>query len=75
VAQKGAEKKKIQPVIARRKTPHGSGLGKKRWPVERTLSWTHQFRRLRIRFEKTAPPHRALMLLAASLICYRRLSP
>ena len=53
----------------------GSGLGKTRWPVERSLSWLHQFRRLRIRFEKTAPPHRALMLLACSLICYRRLAP
>jgi hypothetical protein len=34
----------------------------------------HQYRRLRIRFEKTAPAHRAMMLLACSLICYRRLT-
>lgn len=26
------------------------GLGKTRWVVERTLSWLHQFRRLRIRW-------------------------
>jgi transposase len=29
----------IEPHIARRKTPHGSGLGKVRWVVERTISW------------------------------------
>jgi transposase len=34
----------IKPVIARRNTEHGSGLGKLRWVVERTFSWLHQFR-------------------------------
>jgi hypothetical protein len=29
----------IEPHIPRRKTPHGSGLGKIRWVVERTISW------------------------------------
>jgi transposase len=28
----------IRPVIARRRTEHGSGLGKFRWVAERTLS-------------------------------------
>ncbi len=28
----------IEPHIAKRKTPHGSGLGKVRWVVERTIS-------------------------------------
>ncbi len=27
-----------EPHIAKRKTPHGSGLGKVRWVVERTIS-------------------------------------
>ena len=45
-------KRKIRPLLARRNTPHGSGLGKTRWVVERTLSWLHQFRRLRIRWER-----------------------
>lgn len=39
----------IEPVIGRRNTGHGSGLGKFPWPVERTISWLHQFRRLRSR--------------------------
>ncbi|GHH56311.1 transposase InsO family protein [Streptomyces candidus] len=29
----------ITPKIARRGTPHGSGLGKTRWVVERTFAW------------------------------------
>lgn len=31
----------IQAKIAKPKSPHGSGLGKERWVVERTLSWLH----------------------------------
>ena len=41
-----------EPYIAKRNTEHGSGLGVRRWVVERTLSWLHQFRRLRIRYER-----------------------
>ena len=40
--------KGIRPHIAQRGQPHGSGLGKVRWVVERTLSWLHQYRRRRI---------------------------
>jgi transposase len=39
--------------------------------VERSLSWLHQFRKLRIRDERLAAHHEALMLLACSVICYR----
>jgi transposase len=61
----------IQPVLARRNTPHGSGLGVFRWVVERTLSWLHQFRRLRIRYERRPDIHEAFMTLACALICWR----
>jgi transposase len=37
----------ITARIAKPKSPHGSGLGRERWVVERTLSWLHQYRRLR----------------------------
>ncbi|GAB1819032.1 hypothetical protein HerbRD11066_21960 [Herbidospora sp. RD11066] len=63
----------VIPVIARRGTPHGSGLGKVRWVVERTLAWLHQFKRLRVRSERQARLHHALLLLACSIICLRRL--
>jgi transposase len=32
----------IKPVIARRDTEHGSGLGTYRWVIERSLSWLHR---------------------------------
>lgn len=58
----------IRPKLARRKTAHGSGLGKRRWVVERTLSWVHSFRRLRTRFERKASLHQAFLTLAIGLI-------
>lgn len=63
----------ITPKIARRGTTHGSGLGKTRWVVERTFAWLHQFKRLRIRYEICADLHLALLQLACSIICLRRL--
>jgi transposase len=39
----------VKPIIARRGAEHGSGLGRWRWVVERTVAWLHNFRRLRIR--------------------------
>ncbi len=56
----------IATEIARRGEPHGSGLGKTGWVVERTISWVHNFRRLRIRFERLAFIHEAFMKLAAA---------
>ncbi len=61
----------IEPVIAKRNTDHGSGLGQFRWPVERTISWLHQFRRLRSRWEKLPSMHDAMLQLAAAIICFR----
>jgi transposase len=61
----------IKPVLAQRRTEHGSGLGIYRWVVERTLSWLHQFRRLRIRYERRADIHEAFLSLGCSLICLR----
>jgi transposase len=63
----------IKPVIARRSTEHGSGLGRHRWVVERTFTWLHQFRRLRIRWERDPEQHLAFLYLAAAIICWRRL--
>jgi transposase len=66
-------KRGIEPVLAKRNTEHGSGLGVYRWVVERTISWLHQFRRLRIRYERRPEIHEAFMSLACSLICWRSL--
>lgn len=58
------------PHLARRRTEHGSGLGVYRWPVERTIAWFRQFRRLRVRYERRADIHGALVLVAAIMICW-----
>jgi len=65
----------IKPVIARRRTEHGSGLGKFRWVVERTHSWLHNFRRLRIRFDRRAgrvENWRAHVRLRWQFRCFRK---
>jgi transposase len=63
----------IKPVIARRGTGHGSGLGRYRWVVERTFAWLRNFKRLLVRYERRAEMHEALLGLACCLVCYRRL--
>lgn len=63
----------IAPHLARRYTEHGSGLGVYRWVVERTLSWLHQFRRLRVRYERRDDIHEAFLHLGCALICWRSL--
>ena len=60
----------IRTAIARRNTPHGSGLGAVRWVVERTLSWLHQARRLRVRYERRADLHEAFVKLRCGMICW-----
>jgi transposase len=67
--RRALQQRKIKPVLARRRTEHGSGLGVYRWFVERTLSWEHQFRRLGIRWDRRPETHMAWMFLASSLIC------
>jgi len=61
----------ITPKIAKRNTPHGSGLGKTRWVVERTFAWLRGFRRLRVRFDRTDTIYNAWNSLAAAVICWR----
>lgn len=64
----------IEPVIAKRRRPHGSGLGRVRWVVERTISWLHGFRRLRVRYERRDDMHEAFMSLACAVICWKVLN-
>ena len=60
----------IEPVLAERNTQHGSGLGKTRWVVERTLAWLHQFRRLRLRWERRPEIHEGFLILGCIFICW-----
>ena len=61
--------RRIEAVLAPRHTGHGSGLGTVRWVVERTLSWLHHFRRLRVRYERRGDIHEAFLKLACVIIC------
>jgi transposase len=63
----------IESHIARRRTPHGSGLGKARWVVERTISWLKGLRRMRIRYDRLGVIQEAWDTLAACVICFRLL--
>ena len=65
----------ITPILAKRRTGHGSGLGKTRWVIERSLAWLHQFRRLKMRYERLHFVHEAFLTIACSLICWNFLKP
>jgi hypothetical protein len=63
----------IQPTLAAPKTPYGSGLGTRRWVVGRTIAWLHQYRRLRIRYERRDDIHEAFLSIGCSLTCLKLL--
>jgi hypothetical protein len=62
--------KGIQPVIARRRIAHGSGLGACRWVVEQAIALLHWFRRLRIRWEIRDDIHEAFLAIGCAIICW-----
>lgn len=64
----------IRPRIARRGTPHGSGLGIYRWVVERTIAWYHGMNRLRIRWERRDDIYEAFLGLATCIVTYRHIA-
>ena len=70
---RSAGARRIVPLLAIRRTTHGSGLGQWRWVVERTFAWLNQFRRLRVRYDKRADIHEAFLSLGCALICWQSL--
>ena len=62
----------LTPLGKRR--PHGSGLGKTRYVVERTLSWFGNFRRLKLCYERWGIHFQAFHELAAAILCANRLT-
>jgi transposase len=66
--------RRIDPAPARRDAGHGSGPGAFRWPVERTLGWLHQFRRVGFRRDRLLRIHNAFVTLATCLLRLRFLS-
>jgi transposase len=64
----------IAAGIARPKQPHGSGLGKQRWVVERTIAWLNRNRRLAKDFEATIESAEAWLFIASVKLLSRRIA-
>lgn len=65
----------IDSAIRYRNRPHGSHLGRVRWPVERTFSWIKGLCRMRIRYHRHPTLIDAWNYLSLAAICFRILHP
>ncbi|WP_439332611.1 IS5 family transposase [Pyxidicoccus fallax] len=70
----GLRARRITPRIAQRGIESSQRLGRHRWVVERTLGWLHNMKRLRMREERRADLHLALLQLGCSVILFRELA-
>ena len=67
--------RRIQAKIAWPKSAARLRARTQRWVVERTIAWLHQYRRLRIRYERRDDIHEAFLAIGCSLICLKLLRP
>jgi transposase len=67
--REGLRRMGIEPVLPEKGIDDASELAQTRWPVERTLAWFHQNRRLRVRYERRADIHQAFLTLACIKVC------
>ncbi|MBB5109745.1 transposase [Streptomyces spectabilis] len=65
--------KHIGVRIARKGIESSKRLGRRRWVIERTLSWLSGYHRLSPRYERHPSNYLAFLGLAAALCCYKRL--
>ncbi len=63
----------IRCRIARKGIDSSERLGRRRWVIERTLSWLNCYRRLTVRYERRADIHQAFLTLGCALICFHAL--
>ncbi|MFC8022143.1 IS5 family transposase [[Kitasatospora] papulosa] len=66
--------KRIGVRIARKGVESSERLGRRRWVIERTMSWLTGYRRLNHRYERHPRNSLAFLGLAATLWCYKRLA-
>ena len=64
-----------KPRIHKRGQPRGSGLGKRRWPVERSNAWTARARRLARDYERLPEVLAGLHFLVFVVIMLARVLP
>jgi transposase len=63
-----------EPCIHKRGRPRGSGLGQRRWPVERTNAWVLENRRLALRYDRLGFIIRSLLQAACIFLVAGRLA-
>lgn len=64
--------KRIGVRIARKGIESSERLGRRRWVIERTMSWLTGYRKLNHRYERKPGNYLAFLGLAAALCCYKR---
>ena len=62
------------PRIHKRGRPRGSGLGRRRWPVERTLAWILENRRLALRHDRLGFVVQSLLQAACIFLVARHVA-
>ncbi|RDD83910.1 transposase [Streptomyces parvulus] len=67
-----AARKRIGVRIARKGIESSERLGRRRWGIERTMSWLSGYRRLSPRYERDPRNYLAFLGLATALCCYKR---
>jgi transposase len=63
-----------EPCIHKRGQPHGSGLGGRRWPVERSNAWVLENRRLALRYDRLGSIVQSLLQTACILLVAGRVA-
>jgi transposase len=64
----------VEPCLHQRQRPRGSGLGKKRWPVERSNAWILDNRRLALRYDRLGFIIQSLLQAACLFLVAGRLA-
>jgi transposase len=63
-----------EPCLHKRGRPRGSGLGKRRWPVERSNAWLLENRRLALRYDRLGFVVQSLLQAACLFLVAGRLA-
>jgi transposase len=64
----------VEPRIHKRGQPHGSGLGTRRWPVERSNAWVLENKRLALRYDRRGFIVQSLLQAACIFLVAGRLA-
>ena len=62
------------PRLHQRGRPRGSGLGRRRWPVERSNAWVLENRRLALRYDRLGVIVQSLLQAACLFLVAGRLA-